>query len=390
MDMTVTASRPRICFVVSSPGTAATFLNPHIKVLAEHFDITVIANIRQKAHGISEYANVIHVPVERSVDIQRDLSALWKLRRQLTAGNFDILHSVTPKAGLLTAIASLGLHIPNRLHWFTGQVWVTNSGLKRHVLKALDRFIAWRSTLALVDSPSQRTFLLEERVVAHNSSLVLASGSICGVDTERFRHDQLARNSVRQLLTIPRDARVLIFVGRLTREKGVRELAEAFESIAARHDVHLILVGPDEADLEDQVRSICRTSVGRVHFVKVADNPEHYLSAADIFCLPSYREGFGLSAIEAAASGLPSVVTRVYGLTDAVEEGRTALLVPPRDSTRLATALTRLLENPSLRASLGTEARRRAVTLFEQEIVTQALLELDRGLVKGTVQPDAE
>lgn len=389
MTKEVTSSRPRIAFVVSAPGTAATFLNPHIKVLSEYFDVSVIANIGQDSHRISERAAVIHVPIERSVNFQRDLSALWRLRSQLRAGRFDIIHSVTPKAGLLTAIASLGLHVPNRLHWFTGQVWVTKFDWKRHVLKAFDRFIAWRSTLALIDSPSQRNFLLEERVVSHDSSIVLAAGSICGVDTERFRPDHFARDSVRQLLSIPSDARVLIFVGRLTLEKGVFELAEAFESVGARHGAHLILVGPDEADLEGRVRDTCRTSLSRIHFVKAADNPEHYLAAADIFCLPSYREGFGLAAIEAAACGLPSVVTRVYGLTDAVEDSRTALIVPPGDSTSLASALSRLLEDPALRVSLGVEARRRAVTLFKQDIVTQALLELDCELVNGIFRSEA-
>ncbi len=374
--------RPRVCFIVSAPGTAATFLNPHIRVLSHDFEVSVIANVTQVEHRISRRARVIEVPIARTIDIRRDLSALLMLRREIRDGEFDIIHSVTPKAGLLTAVASIGLHIPNRLHWYTGQVWATKSGWKRQALKMLDRFIAFRSTLQLVDSPSQRAFLIEERVIHEHSSLVLAAGSICGVDTERFRPDPSARAELRQRLGIPGDDLVIVFVGRLNLDKGILDLATAFGGLDRHSDVHLLIVGADEAGVAELVRNACSSTQNRVHFVNEVNDPERYLAAADIFCLPSHREGFGLSVIEAAACELPAVVTDIYGLTDAVQEGITGLRVPPSDPVALSGALCRLLEDSDLRSRMGAAGRRRTIEQFGSSTLTDALLRLVLHLAK--------
>lgn len=373
--------RPRLCFVVATPGTAETFLNPHIRVLSEHFDVSVIADVSREGHRITKSARVIEVPIQRRVHLRRDARALLMLRGELKNGCFDIVHSVTPKAGLLTALASLGLSIPNRLHWYTGQVWATKSGWTRVALKILDRLIARRTTLQLVDSPSQRAFLMGERVISDHSSLVLGAGSICGVDTDRFRPDQSAREEVRQLLKVPMKNLVVIFVGRLNPDKGVLELAAAFDLLEQHDYVHLLFVGADEAGMADRVRKLCSTSLDRVHIVGPVADPECYFAAADVFCLPSYREGFGLSVIEAAACELPAVVTNIYGLTDAVEEGKTGLLVPTGDPLALSSALSTLLLDPDLRVHMGAAGRQRVIRQYNSSRLTDALLALYLSLV---------
>jgi glycosyltransferase involved in cell wall biosynthesis len=226
----------------------------------------------------------------------------------------------------------------------------------------------------LVDSPSQRDFLLAEGVLDGGHAGVLADGSVCGVDGERFRPDANARALVRSELGVPDTAVLLLYLGRLNRDKGIADLAAAFVSLASRHpDLWLLLVGPDEEEMQARVRTACSAWLDRVRFVGFTDQPVRFMAAADVFCLPSYREGFGSSVIEAAACGVPAVASRIYGLTDAVREGETGLLHPPGDTATLATQIERLVGDASLRRDMGGAARIRVLRDFSQARLTGAL-----------------
>lgn len=373
--------RPRICFVVSAPETAIAFLNPHIERLANDYEIDVVMNAPEGDPRVSAHCHQHNVPIARRVTPIEDVRALWQLRKQLRRGKYTAVHSVTPKAGLLTSVATLGLGIPIRIHWFTGQVWANRLGARRFALRSLDRVVAFRTTTALVDSASQRTFLIAEGVVNPASTLVLGAGSICGVDTERFRPDSAARTQVRRELGIPDESPIVVFVGRLNRDKGVLTLAAAFGQLDNGLDAHLMLIGTDEEGLSGEVLALAGQGAARTRIVGHVANSERYLAASDIFCLPSYREGFGMAAIEAAAVALPSVVTDIYGLTDAVVAGETGALVPPGDTVKLSETLTEMLRDPSLRRDMGLRARSRAQSEFNQEVVTGALGNLYRDLI---------
>src|SRR5262249_29157030 len=160
---------------------------------------------------------------------------------------FDLVQSVTAKAGLLAMVAAWATRIPVRVHTFTGQVWATRTGFSRAALKLLDKLVARAATFVLADSPSQREYLVAEGIIQPSKSAVLGKGSISGVDPARFRPDPSARRIVRESLAIAECAVTLLFVGRLHRDKGVLDLARAFARLADRRpDVHLVIVGPDE------------------------------------------------------------------------------------------------------------------------------------------------
>lgn len=376
MTDATTAARPRICFVVSSPQTVVAFLNSHIARLRAQFEVSVIANARGDAASTLAPGLVTHIPIERTVKPWADVKALVLLRRTLRQREFDAIISVTPKAGLLTALASVGTRTPIRIHWFTGQVWATRSGVKRALLKELDRFVARRSTVALVDSRSQRAFLLREGVLSEAKSLVLANGSICGVDTERFHPDAGTRRQVRGELALPEGAVVILFVGRITRDKGVHPLAEAFAALPEQLSPFLLLVGPDEEGLWPDLRRSMGDAASRASWVGARIDPERLMAASDVFCLPSFREGFGLSVIEAGACALPSVASAIYGLEDAVEDGVTGILVPAGDAVALNQALRRIVENPALRIQMGSAARDRVQRDFATELLSAELEQL--------------
>jgi len=264
--------------------------------------------------------------------------------------------------------------VPVRVHTFTGQVWATKSGLPRELLRSLDKLIAGFATHVLVDSFSQRQFLMEHGVVSHKKSAVLGSGSISGVDTHRFRPDPEARKVLREENAIPEQDVVFLFVGRMNRDKGIPELLGAFEKVAGKlPGTWLLIVGPDE----EAIGSLMDASPVRDRIVKVGytDTPERYMAAGDVFVLPSHREGFGSTIIEAAAVGLPAVASRIYGLTDAVVDGITGILHDPCDVAGLFDAMARLAEDEDLRRAMGNAARLRAEKDFAMETVTRHVLD---------------
>jgi glycosyltransferase involved in cell wall biosynthesis len=321
-------------------------------------------------------ARVFTVPIERRISPLRDLRALLCLTSHFRRQRFDVVHSVTPKAGLLAMTAASLARVPVRLHTFTGQVWATRKGPMRTLLRAFDALIAMLATHVLVDSRSQREFLVANRVVAASKSAVLAEGSICGVDGKRFRPDPAARARVRSALGLPYDAIVFLFLGRLTWDKGILDLVAAFAPLAEQHSTaYLLVVGPDEEGVAKVVKESLANCLSRLRRSNYTDRPEEYMAAADVFCLPSHREGFGQVAIEASASELPVVASRIYGVTDAVSDGETGLLHAPGDVKALREHMQCLLTHPELRRRLGTVGRSRALRKFSAEQVTRALLD---------------
>jgi glycosyltransferase involved in cell wall biosynthesis len=368
----------RLCYVVSSEMTVTAFLKDHIAAAtAAGYEVSVVANACDDAFlrrlGLSVAFH--SVAIIRSISPWRDAMALLSLFRLFRCRRFDIVHSVSPKAGMLAMLAARVAGISHCVHTFTGQVWVTRHGLTRWLLKQADCLLAGLTTQALVDSPSQRDFLIAEGVIAANKAEVIGKGAICGVDGDRFRPDPVARKEIRVSLSIPEDALVLLFLGRLNRDKGLLDLAKAFVELGGRFpQAYLLLVGPDEQDLSAQIDHIGVSVVERIRHVEFTSEPERYMAAADVFCLPSYREGFGMVAIEAAAAGLPVVASRIYGISDAVVDGVTGLLHSPGDVDAIVQQFSELLSNPVRCREMGSKARKRALADFSRAESSQGLL----------------
>lgn len=368
-------SRPKLCFVTAVPMTVNAFLRAHIERLAVDYNVYVISDFSGGAAKVPPSVTCLSVPLAREISIGRDIRGLFALRGLFAHHAFDIVISVTPKAGLLAMMAGFLARVPYRIHWFTGQVWVTRQGLGRWILKSADRLIAGLATSLLADSPSQRNFLIEQNVVRSGKISVIADGSICGVDVARFCPNTAAGQQIRASFGIPLAAPVVLYLGRLNVDKGLHELTSAMQALGDRYPaVHWLFVGPDEGGMAEGISRASSRFVDRVHFLGFTAEPEHFMAAADIFCLPSYREGFGSSILEAAAVGVPGVATRIYGLTDAVEDGVSGLLVPPHDVVALTEALAALLEDAPRRQAMGEAARSRAVKRFAEGRVVEGLV----------------
>lgn len=365
----------KICYVATLPAVVNSFLRTHIEAAAEKWAVKISSHPNGSELLRDLDAPFMPLPFERKISIWRDLSALLQLIRLFRRERFDLVHSIMPKTGLLSMFAAWISGVPYRIHTFTGQVWATRRGWKRTALKQFDRLIVLFATHILVDSPSQRDFLVAEKILSDNKGSVIGKGSICGVDGQKFRPDVSARRSIRKELEIGEEQTVILFLGRLNRDKGIFDLASAFGSISARRsDLVLVLVGAEEDAPFERVQEICRASIHQLRKVDFTPQPERYMAMADIFCLPSYREGFGQVIIEAAAAGIPTVASRIYGITDAIADGETGLLFSAGDVPALTKALSILIDNKEYRRQMGEMARTRALALFSSRQITADLM----------------
>ncbi|MCG7199124.1 glycosyltransferase family 4 protein [Marinobacter pelagius] len=365
----------RIAFVVSNPTTADAFLRGHIAALSEHYKVDLIANLPEGSESSVLVKNQIYAPIHRKINLWRDLIGLVALIRIFSGNRYDAVHSVTPKAGLLGMLAAWITRVPVRHHTFTGQVWATRSGYSRWLLKTFDKLIHLCSTHSLVDSFSQRDFLLAEKVVRQEKSSVLASGSISGVDIERFNPDLQKRQQIREQHAISESEFVFLFLGRINNEKGLPELISAFRKVSKSHpEAKLMVVGSDESGMfEDGAME--KSFSGKLLRVGYTREPEAYFNAADVFCLPSHREGFGSVLIEAAACGVTSVASNIYGISDAVVDGQTGLLHVPKSAADLESKMELVISNPDLRQVLAQAALKRAREEFSSSVVENEFVE---------------
>ncbi len=372
----------RIVCVATVPFFVVAQLGGQIAaMLATGMHVTLVTSPGTELERLPAHPNLaIHTfEIRRDISLHADWRALWRLIRLFRGCRPDIVHSTTPKAGLLAAVAAWVARVPVRLHTFTGQSWLGLQGPKRWLARQADRVIGRLNTMCYADSPSQCRFLVEEGLLPGKRIATIGHGSLAGVDIERFSSDRLGpqlRSRVRAKLNIGTETPVLLFIGRIARDKGIRELLDAAQQLHADGiDLCLLLVGPmdDEAGGKGTVNRAEFDGLPFLRYIGYTPTPEHYLCAADVFCLPSYREGFGTTVIEAAAMGLPTVGTRINGLIDAVVDGETGLLVEPMNARVLADALRILLTMPELRKHLGIRARERVVRLFAADQVNVAL-----------------
>lgn len=369
------------------------FMLPHLRALKSYWRLHVLSNTQEtdllQKRGLD--LPVEFAPVERQIRPLADIKALWFLFKKFKAEQPIVVHTITPKAGLLGMCAAWLARVPVRVHTFTGQVWVTRQGPMRWALKAADQCIAFWATDVLVDSPSQRRFLIQEGLVSFQGSAVLGDGSICGVDTQRFSPSRQVREHMRADIGSSNDALVCLYLGRLNRDKGVLDLASAFAQVADKHPgAELWVVGPDEDDMFAQMQtklSACRHQVRRVGYTS---EPERFMQAADLFCLPSYREGFGSSVIEAAACGVPALVSRIYGLTDAVVEGQTGWMHEAGNVQDLEAQLDVLLGVPTQLQIMGEAAKAHVERVFEQSLITNAMLAFYKARLATVSAKDAD
>lgn len=366
--------KKKICFVVASPFTAIAFLLKHFEYLSKKYDIYLVANFDDFETKIdtSHIKEIKNITIKRGISVFDDLKSIIALNKYFREQQFDAVHSVTPKAGLVAMIASKWAGIKLRTHIFTGQVWHTKKGFFKKILKTIDRLIVFCATDILVDGESQRKFLIKNKIVSNSQSRVLGKGSISGVDTSKFIPNIDVYKKYRNEINVNKEI-VFLFLGRLNHDKGITDLVKAFIVL---NDIYphtkLVLVGPDEENMVSKINIL--TSNNNIIIYGATNKPQEVMQMADVFCLPSYREGFGTSVIEASLLEKPIICSDTYGLMETIIENETGLRHQVGNINSLFMQMEKMMDE-NTRVRFGKNGRNYILTNFSADTISQKWLE---------------
>jgi glycosyltransferase involved in cell wall biosynthesis len=358
-DLRVETARLQIVVGITHPQTCLT-LTGRLRALREAgFRVTLICGPGDLLERTSarEGVEAIAVPMRREIAPIADLISLVRLWRLLRRLKPDLTEFSTPKAGLLGNIAARLAGVPRRIYMLRGLKLERSNGLKRWLLLTAERVTASCAHVVLCNSASLRAEALALGVAPAEKLHLLGEGSSNGVDVERFSP---GRSGVRRKLGIRGDAPLVGFVGRLTRDKGVPELIDAFDMILAEvPDARLLLVGWfdfAEDALSEELQARIKAHP-QIHLTGFVEDTAPYYRAMDVMVLPTWREGFPNVVLEAAATGIPVVTTIATGSRDSVVPEVTGLLIPPGYPEAISEAVLGLLSNPERRRRMGKAAR---------------------------------
>jgi glycosyltransferase involved in cell wall biosynthesis len=379
--MNVNLHRPRLVSVVNS-SIALGFLQGQLQYFQDKgFEVTVLCPERR--NGEWEVARpggvpIVEVPMEREIAPLRDLVSLWRLWRIMRAVRPAFTNVGTPKAGLLGGFAAWLNRVPCRFYTLHGLRFETSKGLKRRLLTFAERLACRFAHRVICVSQSVRKNAIASGITSREQAVVFGSGSCNGVDASRFAAtpDTMKRAAeLRRHLGIPAHAPVVAFVGRLTCDKGIPELVDAFLQLGNRFPhLRLLLVGcfEDEDPLPLETRRYLKTH-SRVIFAGAVQDTTAYYAIADVVVLPSHREGLPTVVLEAQAAGKPVVGAAATGIVDVVSDGKTGLLFPVGDVPALTEALERLITDKALATKLGLAGMESVKEKFRPERIWEAL-----------------
>ena len=356
----------KICFVTTTPLTAQVFLSGPIERLSEKYEIHLITDLTSINENLPNVKKQYHINIYRNISLINDLKCLIEIVKILKANNYNAIHTITPKAGLLGLLGALisGNKIKN--HTFTGQVWANKKGAYRLLLKNIDRLINKLATHSIVDGHSQREFLIKKNIVSEKA-IVFGKGSISGIDLNKFKPKLQTKNKFRKKFKISEKEWVFMYLGRLNREKGVLDLLNAFNNLKEIANIRLVIVGPDEENITINHKKLFDNT--KVLYIPFTKEPHNLIQICDVFCLPSYREGFGLSVIEASALEKGIICSDAYGLRDTILDKITGIKHKKGNIKDLREKLLFSINNKSKFYEMGINGRNYVKKNFSKESI---------------------
>lgn len=374
-----------ILHVVNIPFVIPYFLGEQLNHFSEKGYREFIAC--SPSEDLARYAELYNfsyteVDITRQISLLKDLKAIWHIRKYIRRNKIDVVVGHTPKGGMCAMIASFLAGTKTRIYFRHGLVYETSRGLKRMVLKTIDRLTSFLATRVVCVSDSVARRSLEDRLNGDRKQTVLGPGTCNGIDIARFDPEAIdvrQREELRTMYGLSDTDWVIGYVGRLVRDKGIQHLVDAFEIVHERYaNTKLLLVGMLEqrdALSDDIVRNIERNP-DIICTGRIANEDIHmYYALMNLFVLPSYREGFPTSVLEASAMRLPVLTTRATGCVDSILDQQTGLFVS-HDPADMAEKMIRLISDPAFRRRLATQGREFVTANFQQSLIWQEIEKL--------------
>lgn len=373
------------------PTSLTSFLNGVFEVLMSNYELLLVSSPGKELDELHNKYGVktIGVSMQRRFSPLKDLISLWKLILVFHKEKPYMVHSMTPKAGLLCMLAAWVTRVPRRVHTFTGLVWPTATGTTRKILMATDWLTCACATHIIPEGKGVMDDLQQH--ITHKPMKVLGYGNVRGVDMDYWRKTNTSSNKLREIKRD--DVFTFIFVGRIVRDKGINELIAAFVKLSQEHKVRLLLVGKFEDALDPVSESTKKIIEGNSSIEYLGSQYGTDLlacyAASDCFVFPSYREGFPNTVLEAGAMELPSIVTDINGSREIIvcrnEENTSpirdmkicdnGIIIPPRNEELLFKAMEEVFKNDDLRSAMATQAREMVASRYEQSFVQKCLFE---------------
>lgn len=365
----------KICYITTIPGTLV-FFKKQINYLAQHgYEVVIISSYSDSVkQGFLESVRYIPIEIPRGISFGGSLKAIYDLRTVFEREQFDLIQYSTPNAAFYASIAAKSVGCKVRNYHLMGLRYLGASGIERTILKAIEKIACRNSTSIECVSKSNMEMGISEGLFHAEKVTVVWNGSTGGVDLEKFDFCKRSqwRKEVRQKLGYNSNDFVYGFVGRITRDKGINELLEAYFSMDT--DAKLFLIGriEDEKFLNPELMTKAR-SHPNVQFHEAVQDIERYYAAIDVLVLPSYREGFGNVVIEAGAVGTPAIVSNIPGPIDTIDKGKTALTVEVKNATALIDKMKAIREMDYM--TMGENAAHFAKEKFDSEVLCEKILE---------------
>jgi glycosyltransferase involved in cell wall biosynthesis len=379
--------RPKLLRITTHPISLHKLLQGQANYMQEQgFDVILASAAGKEIEAIEKETGltVYIIPLTRKITIFQDLIALWKTYKLIKKEKPNIVHTHTPKAGIIGMLAAKMAHVPARMHTVAGLPLLEAKGFRRKILNLVEKITYSAATNIYPNSFGLKQIILDHQFTDKHKLKVLANGSSNGIDTHHFDPAQITKETqenVKKKLGINKGDFVFTFIGRIVGDKGINELVLAFEKFQThttypRNSVKLLLIGDEEPVLDalkPKTKIIIKENENIISTGWV-DDVRTYLTISDVFVFPSYREGLPNVVIQAGAMGLPSIVTDINGSNEIIIPYKNGLIIPVKDSNALFYSMQNIYTNEELRQELATNARGLLLNKFQQKVVWEALL----------------
>ncbi len=359
--------------IVTTIPISLNFFKGQIRFLSQEFDVQLVSGPGEelehicKAEGVSAHG----IKMQREISPIQDIISLWKFVLLFNKTKPHVVHGNTPKGGLLSMMAAWICGVPTRIYFIHGLRYEGAEGLKRILLLNMERLTCYFANEVFTVSYGVKDKLKSDKIT-DKKILINGNGSINGINANTFLPDVVQKQKYHLEQQLPENTIIFGFVGRIVRDKGINELVEAFLMLVGKHtNIKLILVGDYEEELDpiDIATKRAIESNDNIILTGWQKDIRPYLNLMDIFVLPSYREGFGISIMEAAAMNIPAICSNISGCNEIIKDGYNGKLISPKSVTELYDAMEIFIENPDLISQMGKVSREYILNKYDQNFV---------------------